>query len=265
MPITRPIVLKIGGAPIEEPSKHSKLWDAIAGLHRARAGRLVIVHGGGAAIDDRLRRMGMEPIKRDGIRVTPREQIGEVVAVLRGIANAALVGALCARGCRAVGLCLGDGGLTRAEISKRFLFDPGLVGDITGGDPSVVRSLLAGGMLPVIAPIAFDSGGGPLNVNADDAAAAVARIIGAESLVLLTDVPGVMDGDGKVIAQLDEAGAAALTERGVIRGGMIPKVRGGFEAARASGTATIIAGWGDGVTFTALAEGRAVGTRLVVG
>ncbi len=259
----RPLVIKLGGAAIESPEEHPFLWDALARLHRARPRSLILVHGGGAAIDDRLRALGKEPIKRDGIRLTPPDHIDEVVAVLRGIVNTALVGTLRRRAVPAAGLCLADGGLTRAQLTTRFPFDAGLVGEITAGDPSILHALLSAGMLPVIAPIACDDAGRTLNVNADEAAAAVARIANAEALVLLTDVPGVLDETRRVIPELDADAIESLIARSVIHSGMIPKVRGALEAARAANAPAIIAAWNEPNTFDQLAQRKPVGTRII--
>jgi acetylglutamate kinase len=258
----RPLVIKLGGAAIETPDEHPFLWDALARLCRARPRSLILVHGGGAAIDDRLRALGKEPVKRDGIRITPPDQIDEVVAVLRGIANTKLVGALRGREVPAAGLCLADGALTRARITTRFPFDAGLVGEILSGDPSILRALLSAGLLPVIAPIACDDAGRALNVNADEAAAAVARLVRAEALVLLTDVPGVLDETRRVIPELSCDAIESLIARHVIHSGMIPKVRGALEAARAANAPAIIAPWNDPGTFDKLAHGKPVGTRI---
>lgn len=258
-----PIIFKLGGSAIETPEAHAGLWRDFAEANRAMPGRLVIVHGGGAAIDERLRRLGLTPMKREGIRVTPEEHLPEVVGVLRGIANTALVGALLTAGCRAVGLALGDGGLTRAAVTTRYTFDAGRVGDVVGGDSAVVRALLGAAFVPVIAPIGLDANGRALNINGDDAAAALVPIVGAALLVLLTDVPGVLDERRERIAELHQGSAEELIAKGVIQGGMVPKVRGAVRAAREAGVPVVIAPWGEpGVVGRLLKGDNGVGTRI---
>jgi acetylglutamate kinase len=272
----RPIVVKLGGAVIDRFEPLSRLCAVLAQLHRSlsevgTARGVVIVHGGGLAIDGHLRRLGYEAHRVDGIRVTPPSQIDAVVEVLAGRMNRSLVGtvnaALAGDGAApcAVGLSIGDGGLTTARRLARGETDFGCVGEVTGGDPRVVETLLAGGFLPIISPIACDDagGGGPLNVNADDAAAAVAGVLGARSLVLLSDVPGVLDADGALIDRLDQGRIDELIEAGTIHSGMIPKVRAALDTAERTGVATRIASWNNPEQLLALADGGSCGTLVV--
>ncbi|MFM1830553.1 MAG: Acetylglutamate kinase [Planctomycetota bacterium] len=256
----RPLVIKLGGALLDEPQAHAATFDALADAVRSRAS--VLVHGGGKAVDRQLERLGMVSRKRDGIRITPPEQMEQVQGVLAGCMNGRLVGQLLRRGVRAVGLSLGDGGLLQAALSRRFDFDPGRVGELSGGDPLLVTSLLAEGFVPVLSSIAMDAQGEPLNVNADEAAAAVARLVRAERLVLLTDVPGVLDGRGHVVPRLDAATCAAMIETGQVTGGMIAKVRGALEAASVAGVPVLVCGWSDPTVLARLADADPPGTRL---
>lgn len=260
-----PIVIKLGGAAVESPASAVEVLRAIAGLCRAAPGRVVLVHGGGKAIDQHLSRLGIKSSRREGLRVTGDEEIGEVVAVLAGRVNKAIVAALLTAGVKAAGLCLGDGGLCTATRHAPGGVDLGWVGRVTGGDAALARALLAGGFVPVIAPCAFDEAGRMLNVNGDDAAAGVARVIGAELLVLLTDVAGVLDEQRRVIAQVDGPGIDDLIARGVVTGGMVPKVRAALDAARASGAATLIASWSDASVMGSLLTGTPKGTLVGVG
>jgi acetylglutamate kinase len=257
-----PMVVKIGGAALEDPASQSALWHALASAHRLSPGGVVLVHGGGSAIDAHLARLGMQTRRRDGIRLTPPEQMLEIAGVLAGRLNKVLVGALLGAGALAVGLAIGDGFLLRCAKTSRYGPDAGQVGEVHGGEGGPARALLGAGYLPVISSIGIDTRGELLNVNADDAASGVAQALHASMLVLLTDVPGVLDGARRVVARLDAHTIDRMIASGEISGGMIPKVRGALEAARASGAAAVIAPWGDPSCLEALARGDARGTRI---
>ena len=256
------LVVKIGGALLESADQHRDAFAGIVALHaaeraRGRAG-VVLVHGGGAQVDRPLKLVGIETPRIEGIRVTSREAIQQVVGVLAGSAHVQLLGILHAHGARPVGLSLSDGGLCRCRHTTRYAFDAGEVGEIVGGDGSIVRTLVSGGFLPVVNSIGLSDDGAPLNVNADEAACAIARIIGASGIVLLTDVPGVLDADRQLIGDLDESRIDALISDGTISGGMVPKVRSALEAAQSAGCPATIASWRDPA---AIATGSA-GTRI---
>jgi acetylglutamate kinase len=260
--MTGPLVVKLGGALLDDAARFPGVFDALARMHQLHGGGLVIVHGGGKAVDRQLDRLGLRTERRDGIRITPPEVVEQVTAVLAGAMNTQLLGLLLSRGVSAVGLTLSDGHLSRATKASRFPFDPGRVGEIVGGDGALVGHLLAGGYLPVLSSIAVCEAGGFLNVNADDAAAQLAGIVGASGLLLLTDVPGVRGADGAVIPELDEERAEALVADGTVTGGMIAKVRGAVDAARRAGVPVVIASWADPAALEALAAGASVGTRV---
>lgn len=257
---TRPLVIKLGGALIDDARALHATVRAIGGLEAVAPGSTVVVHGGGAAVDRQLARLGMETRRVAGIRVTPPDQMEQIAGVLAGAINARLIGALLAEGVRAVGITLASGALTEAEVSTQFGTDLGRVGEIRGGDPQLVRTLLDGGFVPVISSIAADAQGELLNVNADDAAVAVAATVSARALVFLTDVPGVRDADGSAITHLDAEQADRLIAAGVISGGMIPKVRGAIDAAARCSAPVVIAGWADPAVLATLAAGGSAGT-----
>lgn len=258
-----PLVLKLGGALIDDAHALDAIVHAISHLERRTPGSLVIVHGGGAAVDRQLARLGMATERREGIRITPPDQMEQIAGVLAGAINAKLTATLLAEGVRAVGMTLAGGGLAHTARATRYAFDPGQVGEIRGGSPDVVRSLLGGGFVPVISSIGADSDGSLLNVNADDAAAAVAGIVGARALVLLTDVPGVRGADGRTIPTLDAGAAEALIASGVITGGMIPKVRSAADTATRCGVPVVIAPWADPSALATLADGGRAGTAFL--
>lgn len=257
-----PLVVKLGGLAVDDPAQSPWLWNALRTLHDAHPAGLVLVHGGAVAVDRMLGRLGMSSERRDGIRLTPEEQIDDITAVLAGSVNKALVGWLRRCGAPAVGLCLGDGGLCRVVKTTRCSFDPGRVGEIVGGDGRLVEALLAQDFLPVFSSIGLDDAGRPLNVNADEAAAGIARIVDASALLLLTDVPGVRGADGRVIEALDDVSIDRAIAEGVITGGMIPKVRGALEAARSARVPVVIAAWNRPEDLLRLARGESAGTRI---
>lgn len=266
-----PVVIKLGGAAIDDARALGPFWDAIATLATTCAGGVVLVHGGGAAVDAHLARLGLTSQRRAGLRVTPDEHIGEVVAVLRGSVNTRLVGLLCARGVAAVGLGLSDGGACVCDKHEPDGVDLGRVGAVKAAASAddtptsrggLWRELLAAGRVPVLCSIGLDAGGEPLNVNADDAASAVAAILHASMLVLLTDVPGVLDADGSLIESTDHDGIESRIADGTIAGGMIPKARAAVASAEASGVPTVIASWKDLDGFASLGAGGHPGTRI---
>jgi acetylglutamate kinase len=223
------------------------------------------VHGGGRAVDAHLDRLGFKTERRDGIRITPENQVGEIAAVLAGRVNKALVGAIQARGLRAVGLCLGDGLAVKTVKADQYGFDPGRVGRVSGGDPTLLRSLMDGGFLPVISSIGLDEAGKFLNVNADDGAAGIAGLLCARGLVLLTDVPGILDERGQQMASITPAEVTRLIDRGVIKGGMIPKARAAARAAAEARTPAIIASWNNPSDLVRIARGEPAGTQVLPG
>lgn len=262
-PARGPLVVKIGGALLEAADQHGDAFAGIVALHAAERAQgrpgVVLVHGGGAQVDRQLKLVGIETPRIEGIRVTTREAIDQVVGVLAGSAHVRLLGVLAARGARVVGLTLSDGGLCNCRHTTKYAFDAGEVGEITGGDGGVVHTLLAAGFMPVVNSIGLSATGEPLNVNADEAACAIARVAGATGIVLLTDVAGVLDASKRLLPELDAGRIEALIADGTISGGMIPKVRNALEAAAQAGCPATIASWRDPA---AIASGS-TGTRIL--
>jgi len=256
-------VVKLGGALLDDSAALAATIDSISALHTARPGSVIVVHGGGSSVDRHLARLGMPTEKRDGIRLTPPDQMIEISAVLSGRVNATIVAELLARGSSAVGLSLADGFLTCAITTTRYPFNPGRVGEVVSGDAKLVHTLLNAGFLPIISSVAVDAGGDLLNVNADDAAAAIARIVGATRLIFLTDVSGVLDQDGALISKITAPEVATLIEQGVIYGGMIPKINNALATATETGVCVVIAGWRDKNILARLADGESVGSTIL--
>jgi len=267
-----PLIVKIGGVALETQAESPEMWTALLSLHRDRLasgkGGVLLVHGGGKAVDRMLDKLGLVSERREGIRITTPEQIDVVTAVLAGSVNKALVGCInrTASGAgiasRAVGLCLGDGGLCVSVKSTRFSFDPGRVGDVTGGNPALARALFSGGFLPVLCSVGLDDAGKPLNINADDAAAALVPVLGAAGLVLMTDVPGIKNGKGQLVPDLTPGAIEAMIISGEITGGMIPKTRAAAAVSAQTGADVFIMSGEDPANLTAWAQGKSIGTRV---
>jgi acetylglutamate kinase len=192
----------------------------------------VVVHGGGPQIGAMLKKLGIESRFSGGLRVTDKATMEIVEMVLAGGINKELVGAINAQGGRAIGLCGKDGNLVIARKMSRAaaagdlgdVVDLGFVGEPDKVDTTVLEQVLGRELIPVLAPVAQGGDGESYNVNADTFAGAIAGALGAKRLLLLTDVPGVLDKDKKLIKELKVDEIRGLIADGVITGGMIPKV-----------------------------------------
>ncbi|MEN6500412.1 MAG: acetylglutamate kinase [Rectinema sp.] len=228
------IVIKYGGAAmINEGVRQSVIQDLI--LMQQVGMKPVLVHGGGPEIDRMLRKLNKEAIFVEGLRYTDDETMEIVQMVLAGKVNKDLVELFSRSGGKAVGICGSDGGLFLGKRLRKNGQDLGLVGDIETINIEVIRTLLDNGIIPVVASIALrgDEEGGFYNVNADTAAGSLAIALKAEKLILLTDVPGVMEDKtdlGTLIREMDVQMAKTLMKKGVIKAGMIPKVEGCLQA-----------------------------------
>lgn len=241
-------VVKIGGNDLDRPGWLDECARALAGTQP-----VVVVHGGGQAINALSRRLRLPVTKREGRRVTTRAVAEIVEMVLAGPVNRQVVAALRAAGIDAVGLSGVDGGLLTAEPLPDGL---GHVGRITGVRASLLESLLLAGLTPVIAPMAPGADGGlPLNVNADDAAAAIAGALKASELLHISDVAGVLV-DGVAQPAVAASEIDALVERGVVTEGMVVKLRAAGAALAAGAKAARVGG------LDMLAD-PAAGTRIL--
>ena len=208
----------------------------------------IVVHGGGPQIGQMLQRLGIKSSFVDGLRVTDRETMEVVEMVLAGPINKQLVAEINAVGGCAVGLTGKDGGLIRArkvtrsrtENGVRVEVDLGLVGEPERVDERVLTTLRQSGIIPVIAPIGFGAGGATYNINSDTVAGAVAAAVKAQRFMLLTDVPGVLDADKRLILELSAREARRLIADGTISGGMIPKVETCLAAIEGGVAAAVI-------------------------
>jgi len=221
-------VTKIGGNELNVPGFLEELADIHSRLTQM-GGWAVIVHGGGQDIADLQSQLGIEPVKVDGLRVTDAASLAVAEMVLSGRANKQIVRALLAAGLDAVGLSGVDGRLLTAAKKQHPTVDLGLVGEVTAVRLPLLRHLLQAGIIPVISPISLGDDGQTYNVNADEAAAAIAAALGADTLDFISNVPGVLAG-GELVPYLTPDEAEALIADGTISGGMIPKVRAALDA-----------------------------------
>ncbi len=211
-------VIKIGGRAQADPALRGAILDA----WRMAPGALVVVHGGGDEVSTLQRALGGEPTFSGGRRVTTARDLEAVRMVLSGAVNKRLVAQL--REAQAVGISGEDGGLLEAVITDPSL---GQVGAPHRVNPALLARLLTGGFLPVVSPMgrdAHDPGGAGLNVNGDDAAAALAVALAADELLFVADVPGVLD-DGALVPRLDAHQARGLITSGIAGGGMAAKLQ----------------------------------------
>lgn len=235
------VVIKYGGhAMSDQALKESFALNLI--LLRAVGIYPVVVHGGGPQIGELLGRLDIACEFIEGMRVTSPEVMDVVQMVLVGQVNTSIVALINKHGGRAVGLSGHDGGLIQASQMQMTrqkadqppeIIDLGLVGEVEGVDAQVLHALEHGNFIPVIAPVGVGPGGQSLNINADLVAAAVASRLRAAKLILLTDTPGLLDGEGGLIAEVTPAQVGRLLEEGVIAGGMIPKISCCLEALEA--------------------------------
>ena len=225
------VVIKYGGnAMIDEELKKAVMGD-IALLTQVGI-RVVLVHGGGPEISDMLKRLGKKSEFVGGLRVTDKETADVAMMVLAGKVNKSLTGLLCAAGVKAIGLCGLDDGLIQAQMLDPQL---GYVGEITAVNARPVKDLLELGYVPVISTVGGDGEGNVYNINADTAAARVASEVGAESLISMTDIEGILrdkDDPSTLIPVIQVSEAPQLMREGIISGGMIPKIQCCIEAIR---------------------------------
>ena len=217
-------VIKVGGNQVDDPNWVGELARAVARSSRPT----VLVHGGGREISALQRALGAEPEWRDGLRVTGTEGMRIVSMVLSGLVNKRLVAALLGAGVDALGISGEDGGLLRARPAHGGAL--GRTGEIVEVRAALLREWLAQGLTPVLSPVSRGPAGEPLNVNADDAAGAVAIAIGAAELLLVSDVVGVRCGE-RVLSEIDSTETEVLIASGGAAGGMVPKLRAAAHAA----------------------------------
>ena len=217
------VVVKYGGNAMINESLKQQVMEDIALLWLIGV-KVVLIHGGGPEINDTMKRLGKEAVFVDGLRVTDRETVDIVQMVLAGKVNKTLVNLLQMKGGHAVGLSGIDGGIIEAKMKNEAL---GYVGQITKIRTQPILDLLEKNYIPVISTVASDRQGNTYNINGDTAAAYIAGALGAERLIMMTDIAGILrdkDDPSTLIPALTVSEAKNLFEEGIISGGMIPKV-----------------------------------------
>lgn len=238
-------VIKIGGSLLDEATRRRTALEQIVALWN-RGEEVVLVHGGGKHVDAMLSRLGIPRRTHAGLRVTDAPTLDVVVAVLAGVVNKSLVAELSAMGVRAAGISGADDATLVAELHPPIDgVELGNVGRVVRANRSLIRTMLAGGILPVVSSVALGDGGTLLNVNADSAASAIAIALHASSLRFITDVAGVLSSSGEQFAELSTQQVGQLIAGGAITGGMRPKLDAAVSALHG------------GVTSVTIGEGNA--------
>jgi acetylglutamate kinase len=232
------LVIKYGGNAMTDPALQADFAEDVV-LLKLVGMNPVVVHGGGPQIETALKRLGKTGQFIQGMRVTDAETMEVVEWVLAGEVQQDIVGLINAAGGKAVGLTGRDGGLIRARKLKlldtkdaNIEHDVGQVGDIVSIDPSVVKALQDDAFIPVISPIGFGENNESYNINADVVAAKLATVLRAEKLMMLTNISGVLDKQGKLLVDLTAKQIDELIADGTISGGMLPKIAGALDAAK---------------------------------
>lgn len=259
---TGPVIVKLGGAVLENAEALASLAVSLARFNASNPGRLVLIHGGGPIADRKLADAGIALPKHDGLRATTPEAMGVIIESFKGLANARLLAALHGAGLSPLGLTLTDGNTLKVAPKAIAGVDLGLVGTPSAGDPVFVAGCLRSGQTPVLCSLGLTGSHEWHNVNADEAAGALAEAMDAAAVVLLSDIPAVLDAAGNPIPVLDEASMASLIKAGTVSGGMIPKVTAALRAAGAAGCPAIIASWSGADPVGSVLAGSGVCTRV---
>lgn len=232
------MVIKYGGNAMSDPALQKAFAQDIV-LLKLLGINPVVVHGGGPQIENALQRLGKTGEFIQGMRVTDAETMGVVEWVLGGQVQQEIVGLITQAGGVAVGLTGRDGGLIRAQklkmldnVDPRIEHDVGQVGDIVSVNTAIIKSLQENSFIPVVSPIGFGEHNESYNINADVVAATLATALNAERLMMLTNISGVLNKSGQLIADLTSARIDELVADGTISGGMLPKIAGAINAAK---------------------------------
>ncbi len=254
-----PLVIKLGGVLLDSEEALERLFTALVTYREKHERPLVIMHGGGCLVDDLMKKLALPVVKKNGLRVTPADQIDIITGALAGTANKTLLAWAVKHDINAVGLCLGDGNTVSVTPLDAAL---GHVGKAEAGSPALVQTLLAANYMPIISSIGITKDGSLMNINADQAATALAATLGAD-LILLSDVSGILDGKGQRIAEMTAQKAEQLIAQGIITDGMVVKVNAALDAARSLGRPVDIASWRHADQLPALFNGVPIGTRIL--
>ena len=266
------IVVKYGGNAMTDPVLESSFARDIVllktvGIHP------VVVHGGGPQVDSLLSELGRESERIDGMRVTDKATMDVVEMVLGGQVNKSIVSLINKHGGKAIGMTGKDANLIRAkklymqkidDEGRPQAVDLGFVGEVESVNKDVIDMLIASDFIPVIAPLGVDANGNTYNINADLVASRVAEFLGAERLLLLTNIRGVLDKQGNVLTHLSSDDVDALIADGTISGGMIPKIAGALDAVKSGlRSATIVDGRVPHACLLEIFTEEGVGTQIL--
>ncbi|MEW6766033.1 MAG: acetylglutamate kinase [Pseudomonadota bacterium] len=266
------VVIKFGGnAMVDEALQDAFAKDIV--LLKQVGIDPVVVHGGGPQINQVLEKIGKKGEFIQGMRVTDRETMDVVQMVLGGLVNKDIVALINRHGGRAVGLTGRDAGLVRAkklamthktpDMDVPEIIDLGHVGEVASIDPSILKTLEKKDFIPVVAPIGVGEDGAAYNINADVVAGKLAQVLGAEKLLLLTNTPGVLDKQSKLLTGLSAADVEGLIADGTIYGGMLPKIEFALDAVRGGvKTVQIIDGRVPHAVLLELLTDKGVGTLI---
>jgi acetylglutamate kinase len=252
-----PLIIKVGGAFMQSPQHALELLSVIKRLQLSR--KVVLIHGGGPMVEELLQALGLTSSKINGLRVTPDEHMAYIVGALAGTANKQLCGLAISAGLVAVGLCLADGNMLKCEQLSPEL---GAVGKAKAGQSKLLDLLLSDNYLPIISSIGADAAGRLLNINADQAATAIAQLLNGD-LFLLSDVSGVLDGNKQLLTSLNNQQIDLLIQQQVIRDGMQVKVQAALDAAQSLQRAVTIASWKQPELLLGLLDNQDVGTKII--
>ena len=242
------LVIKYGGHAMTDKGMQISFASDIALLQQVGS-KPVVVHGGGPQIEQMLKKLNIKTGFVDGLRVTDKNTVKIVEMVLSGAINKSIVAAIMSAGANAVGISGKDGGLIKAEKIKsrrdpesaiEKVVDLGFVGKPSNIDNKVLDALMQGGLIPVVAPLGLGEDGQTYNINADTVAGAISSSLGAKRMLMLTDVPGVLEKDGSLIKELSSKQAKNLIKKGIVTSGMIPKLETCIEAVESGTDAAVI-------------------------
>lgn len=257
--MNKTIVIKLGGSVL---GSHDTSLDDVARL-KLEGWHPVVVHGGGTVVNNWLKRLGIATKMIMGERVTDKDTIDVVTAVLSGLVNKEITALLLSRGVKAVGLSGVDGGLVSGKPRGA---DWGYMGDVARVDPTIIKTLLDNDVVPVISPVSLNSDEGLvrlLNINGDPVAGELAAALQAERLVFLTDVAGIKDATGNHIRSISTIDAEILINTGVATGGMIPKIKAARRASAAGTITSIIDGKKPHILYNEITLGS-MGTAITI-
>lgn len=248
-------VIKLGGAVLNNMDAAKALINV---FNTHPKDDFILVHGGGSLVDTWLKDAGFVSSKHLGLRISPQEQMPYIVGALAGCANKQLMGAAINCGIKPIGMSLYEAGILSVKKLKAL----GQVGTCVAHDAKTLEVLLESGHLPIVSSIGFDENGNWYNVNADEAAAAIAQLLNAE-LIFMTDVEAVLDHKLAPLHQLDQQQIKSLIDEGVIKGGMQVKVNTSLQAALHLRRGVYISSWQKPENLTALLNGEHVGTQIM--